>query len=134
MTRKGKHLDVIVIVTNGHDLLPRNTPILSPTFHRVSFRTPLVEHVDNGKVSQRISRRFALSPSTLPTFVRLAGTLTGARLYVRSGSHQLAGSSSPGPSRIPSSGTITYGRARYRVISFMAPTSVGPVRVYVLVR
>jgi hypothetical protein len=60
-------------------------------------------------------------------------TLTHTLVYVRAGSRTLAGSSRPGPSRLPSSGPLRYAGVDYEVSSFDAPTSVGQVRVHVLV-
>ena len=56
---------------------------------------------------------------------------------VRSGlltPHQLAGASSPGPSRLRAAGTVTYRGVNYGVASFGASTTAGPVRVYALIR
>jgi hypothetical protein len=87
-----------------------------------------------GLIAHRISRRFALSPSDFGSYIKLTRSLTGALVYIRFGSHQLAGSTTPGPSHLPASGTVRYHGASYGVSSFMAPTSVGQVRVYSLVR
>jgi hypothetical protein len=87
-----------------------------------------------GIVAQRISRRFPhLSPASLSPYTRLTHTLTGGLVYARSGSHQLAGSTSPGPSRLPDRGSVRYRGRTYGVSSFSTHTSVGPVRVYLLV-
>ncbi len=87
-----------------------------------------------GRVARRISRRFSLSPANLPVYVKLAASLTGGLLYVRSGSRQLAGSTRPGPPRLPDSGSVSYRGASYTVYSFLAPSTVGRVRVYQLSR
>lgn len=87
-----------------------------------------------GHAAQLISRRFKLAPSTFSTFVQFARTLTGGLLYVRAGSRQLAGSTRPGPRRLPASGAVSYRGRRYQVSSFSAPSAVGTVRVYQLVR
>ena len=86
-----------------------------------------------GLAAQRIAGQFPLSPGDLSTYVRLAQTDTGALLYVRSSTAQLAGSTPRGPARLPSSGSIGYQGRSYEVYSFPAPSSVGPVRVYALV-
>lgn len=86
-----------------------------------------------GRVAQRISRRFALAPSNLSAYISVARTLTGGLIYVRSGSRQLAGSTRPGPPRLPSEGTVSYRGVSYEVFSFLASTSVGQVRIYQLV-
>jgi hypothetical protein len=86
------------------------------------------------RVAQRISRRFALSPASFAGYIKLTSTLTRALIYIRSGSHQLAGSTSPGPAHLPSGGSVTYHGLRYGVTSFGAPTAAGPVRIYALIR
>jgi hypothetical protein len=87
-----------------------------------------------GLVDQRISRRFTLAPSNFDGYMKLTRTLTGALTYIRSGSHQLAGSTSPGPRHLPLSGSVTYHGALDGVSSFTAPTSAGQVRIYSLIR
>jgi hypothetical protein len=93
-----------------------------------------VKTAEMGHIAQRISRRFALTPSSFPSYIKLTRTLTDALIYIRSGSRQLAGSTQPGPPHLPASGTVSYRGVDYGVSSFQAPTSVGRVRVYVLVR
>jgi hypothetical protein len=87
-----------------------------------------------GDVARRISRRFSLSPSNFSSFIKATRPLTGGLIYIRSGSRQLAGSPLPGPGRLPDGGTVSYRRSTYGVFSFTAPTEVGPVRIYQLVR
>jgi hypothetical protein len=87
-----------------------------------------------GRVAERISRRFALSPSSFATYIKLTRTLTDALIYIRSGSAQLAGSTRPGPPRLPASGTVRYRGVTYGVSSFSTPTAAGPVRIFALVR
>jgi hypothetical protein len=55
-------------------------------------------------------------------------------IYIRSGSHQLAGSSQPGPAKLPSRGTVSYRGSSYGVSSFTAASEAGQVRIYQLVR
>jgi hypothetical protein len=91
-----------------------------------------IKSAELGVVAQRISRRFTLSPSDFSTYVGLVHILTGGLTYIRSSSHQLAGSTRPGPSRLPSAGTVRYHGTTYQVASFQAPSSVGMVTVYEL--
>ena len=86
-----------------------------------------------GRVAQRISRRFALAPGNFAAYIKVTRTLTGGLIYIRSGSRQLAGSTQPGPPRLPSEGSLTYRGVSYEVSSFLARTSVGQVRIYQLV-
>jgi hypothetical protein len=84
-------------------------------------------------VARHISRRFTLSPASFSPYIKLVRTLTNGLVYIRSGSRQLAGSTHPGPRRLPHSGALRYRGRDYEVASFSAPTSVGQARVYVLV-
>jgi hypothetical protein len=86
-----------------------------------------------GRAAELISRRFKLSPASFSTYIGLVHTLTGGLLYVRSGAHRLAGSTRPGPSRLPRTGTVSYRGRSYAVSSFDAPSSLGTVRIYQLV-
>jgi hypothetical protein len=81
-------------------------------------------------IAQRISRRFTLSLTSFAPYIHLTQTLTHTLIYVRKGSQKLAGG---GPSKLPSSGPLSYHGSKYEVASFSAPTSAGQVRVYVLV-
>jgi hypothetical protein len=87
-----------------------------------------------GNVARRISRRFRLSPSNFASYISATGPLTGGLIYIRSGSRQLAGSTHPGPRRLPDRGAVDYRGRSYGVFSFTTHTQVGPVRIYELVR
>ncbi len=86
------------------------------------------------RVAQRISRRFSLTPSVFGPFVRLAHAVTEEYVYVRAGSRTLAGSTRSTPRKLPTSGPLRWHGVDYVVSSFAAPSSVGTVHVYVLVR
>lgn len=86
-----------------------------------------------GRVAQRVSSRFSLSPASFSTYIKLAASLTGGLLYIRAGSRQLAGSTRPGPARLPGTGPVKYRGRTYTVYSFQAPSSAGSVRVYQLI-
>jgi len=92
-----------------------------------------IKTAELGLIAQRISRRFALSPASFSPYIKLVRTLTNGLVYIRSGSHTLAGSTHPGPVRLPSSGALRYHGRNYEVSSFTARASVGQVRVYVLI-
>ncbi len=83
-------------------------------------------------VAQRIAGQLSLSPGNFQTYVDLVRTDTNGLLYVRAGSRQLAGSTSPGPAKLPLHGTVRYHGGEYEVFSFQAPSSVGKVRIYAL--
>ena len=87
-----------------------------------------------GLVAQRISRRFTLSPSAFPAYIRLVRTLTHALVYVRSGSRTLAGSTRDDARQAARLGARALPRRRLRG----RPRSrrrrrAGSVRVHVLV-
>ncbi len=92
-----------------------------------------IKTAELGLITQRISRRFTLSASAFAPFIKLTHTLTHALVYVRQGSRTVAGNPAPGPSKLPSSGTLRFHGIDYEVSSFSAPASGGSVRVYVLV-
>jgi hypothetical protein len=87
-----------------------------------------------GRVAERISRRFRLEPSNFGSYIKATGPLTGGLIYIRSGSHQLAGSSQPGPAHLPNDGSVRYRGSSYGVSSFTAPSRAGQVRIYQLIR
>jgi hypothetical protein len=104
-------------------LLPIARSLASKTCERIKAE-------EMGSIAQLISRRFTLSSSSFAPFVHLTQTLTHTLVYVRKGSQKLSGG---GPSRLPSSGALSYHGTKYEVSSFAAPTSAGQARVYVLV-
>jgi hypothetical protein len=86
-----------------------------------------------GLVAQRISRRFKLSQAAFAGYITLVQTMTHGLVYVRSGSHTLAGSTHAAPSKLPASGALRWHGVDYEVSSFRAPSSAGSVSVYLLV-
>jgi hypothetical protein len=86
-----------------------------------------------GLVAQLISRRFTLSQSAYPGYVKLVHTMTHGLVYVRSGSRTLAGSSRDTPAKLPDSGAVRFHGVDYEATSFTAPASGGSVRVHVLI-
>ena len=92
-----------------------------------------IKTAELGHIAQRISRRFSLSSASFSPYIKLTRTLTDALTYIRSGSRQLAGSTRPGPPRLPSHGAVKYRGVSYGVSSFAAPTAAGQLRIYLLV-
>lgn len=89
--------------------------------------------IELGNVARRISRRFALSPANFSSYIKATAPLTGGLIYVRSGTRELAGSTHPGPARLPRGGAVTFHGRTYGVFSFTTRTDVGQVRIYQLV-
>lgn len=114
---------------------PLRISLLLPLAASLPKRTCVqIRTAELGLVAQRIARRYSLSPSNFASYLKLTTGLTGALIYIRSGSHQLAGSTHPGPAHLPTSGSLTYRGVRYGVASFGTGTSEGFARVYMLVR
>jgi hypothetical protein len=114
---------------------PLRISLLLPRAASLSKRTcAQIRTAEFGLVAQRIARRYSLSPSNFASYMKLTTGLTGALIYIRSGSHQLAGSTHPGPAHLPTSGSVTYRGVRYGVASFGTGTAAGFARVYMLVR
>ena len=113
---------------------PLRISLLVPAGNSLSAKTCAeIESAELGRAAQLVSRRFTLAPATFDTYIKLVRTLTGGLLYIRSGSRQLAGSTAPGPRSLPDSGSVRYRKAVYEVYSFVAPSSVGSVRIYQLI-
>ena len=51
---KGQHLYVVVIVTDGHDLLARDASMTSPALERMTLRAVAIQDVHDREVTQRI--------------------------------------------------------------------------------
>ena len=108
--------------------------LLLPLAHSLANKSCIeIKTAEMGVVAQHISRRFQLSPSAFAPYIKLVHTMTHALVYVRKGSHDLAGSTHSSPAKLPSSGALTVHGVDYDVASFSAPTSAGQARVYVLV-
>jgi hypothetical protein len=84
------------------------------------------------RIARRIWRRYSVVLAPPAAYVSAIQSLTGALSYVRLASQQIAGSTQPGPPRLPDQGTVEYGGATYAVSSFLADTTAGQVRVYQL--
>ncbi len=85
------------------------------------------------RIAQLVWHRYSLASAPSSAYVNQVRSLTGGLSYVRSTTKQLAGSTRPGPTRLPNQGTVKYRGATWQVSSFSSHTPGGPVRVYVLV-
>jgi hypothetical protein len=77
--------------------------------------------------------RFQLVKAPVSAYVLSAGGLLDSPIYVRSGSRQLAGTTSPGPAHLPARGQLRYRGRTYQVRSFASSVGSIPVRVYALI-
>jgi hypothetical protein len=84
-------------------------------------------------IAQLVWHRYSLVSAPSSAYVNQVRSLTGGLSYVRSTTQQLAGSTRPGPTRLPNQGTVRYRGATWQVSSFSSHAPAGPVRVYVLV-
>lgn len=108
--------------------------LLRPQAHASSRSCAAVKLSEIGRIGRAIWRRFMLDGSPITGFVDFARAHTGALTYVRAGAKQIAGSTEPGPRRLPVSGPLKYRGVTYGVTSFASRSpSAGAVRVYQLV-
>ncbi len=83
-------------------------------------------------IAQLVWHRYSLVSAPSSAYVNQVRSLTGGLSYVRSTTQQLAGSTRPGPGRLPDQGTVKYRGVTWQVSSFASHSLAGPVRVYVL--
>lgn len=84
------------------------------------------------RIVHRIWARFVLNSAPTTGFVSFSHGHTGALVFVRGPEGQVAGTSSPGPAKLPRSGSVEYAGTKYLVRSFAA-TPGSPLRIYTLV-
>ncbi len=114
---------------------PLRISLLLPLANALATRScAQIKSAELGRAAMLISRRFALTPANFPVYIKLVRTLTDGLLYIRAGTRELAGSTRPAPASLPASGSVDFAGKSYEVSSFLAPSSVGQVRVHVLVR
>lgn len=82
-----------------------------------------------GRIAERFARLAVSLPQHYPGFARTVHTYTGADVFVRQGSMQLASSGGTGPETLPTAGPVSYLGTTWLVFSF---EPVRSTRVYVL--
>jgi hypothetical protein len=130
----GAGYQVFSIAAQAYPSGPLRISILVPDSTSEGAACSAVRIAELDRISQRIWRRFMLVGAPVSAFVSTMGSLLGALSYVRAGSHQLAGTTQPGPSRLPAQGSVRYRGGSYQVFSFAASAQGTSVRVYQLVR
>lgn len=130
----GASYQVFSFAAQAYPSGPLKISILVPSSASANASCTTVRIAELDRISQRIWRRFMLVGAPVSAYVSTIGSLVGALSYVRAGSHQLSGSTRPGPPRLPAQGTIRYHGVTYQVFSFAAGAKGTPVRVYQLVR
>jgi hypothetical protein len=135
VTYRGVNYEAISFPARSFPDGPLRISLLLPVSGSLVSRSCVqIRSAELGRVAQLISRRFKLSPASFPAYMKLVRTLTDGLLYIRAGSHELAGSTRPGPAHLPNSGPVTFGGKSYEVSSFAAPSSIGQVRIHLLTR
>jgi len=107
--------------------------LLHPLVPPSTLSCGAVELAEIGRIGRAIWHRFMVDEAPISGFVTFTQRITGALTYVQSGAGEVAGSTQPGPSVIPTSGTVHFEGISYEVTSFAAASPTGPVRVYQLV-
>jgi hypothetical protein len=82
-----------------------------------------------GRIAERFARLAVSLPQHYPGFARTVTLYTGADVFVRDATTQLASTGGPGPATIPSAGTVRYLGRSWLVFSFDPRPET---RVYVL--
>jgi hypothetical protein len=131
---RGASYQAVSFAAHAYPSGPLTVTILVPPPASVSVSCTTIHLDELNRISQRIWHRFMQVGGPVSGFVSTTGSLVGALAYVRAGSHQLAGSTRPGPPRLPTMGAVSYRGASYRVFSFAASAAGAQVRVYELVR
>jgi hypothetical protein len=131
---RGASYQVVSFAAQAYPSGPLRISILVPNSASSSASCTTVRLAELDRISQRIWRRFMLVGAPVSAFVSTMGSLVGALSYVRSGAHQLSGSTDPGPASLPAQGTVRYRGTNYLVFSFAASARGAPVRAYQLVR
>jgi hypothetical protein len=131
---RGSAYEVFSFAAEAYPSGPLKVSMLVPRPASSAAGCTTIKVAELNRIAQRIWRRFQLVGAPVSGFVSTMGSLLGALSYVRSGSHQLSGSTSPGPARLPAQGTVSYHGVGYLVFSFSASTASGTVRAYQLVR
>jgi len=93
----------------------------------------IVRAAEIERIAHTAWERFRLVKAPVSSYVLSVGGLLGSPIYVRSGSRQLAGTTSPGPAHLPARGVIEYHGRTYLVRSFTSSVGPAAVRVYQLV-
>ena len=131
---RGAAYEVFSFAAQAYPSGPLKISMLVPRPPSSGVGCTTIRILELDRIARLIWRRFQLVGAPVSGFVSSLMTILGALSYVRSGSHQLSGSTAPGPARLPVQGTVSYHGVSYLVFSFTASTSSGPVRAYQLVR
>jgi hypothetical protein len=129
----GASYEAVSFAAHAYPSGPLTLTMLVPAPGSSSSSCATIHLAELNRISQRIWNRFMQVGGPVSGFVSTTGSLVGALTFVRAASHQLAGSTRPGPPRLPAAGSVSYRGVIYRVFSFAASAGGTPVRVYGLV-
>ena len=107
--------------------------LLVPVPSGQSESCPAVQAGELVQIAETTWTRFTTIGASVSSYVLNLRGLLDVLGYVREGSVQLAGSTTPGPRVLPVRGHIRYRGVHYRVRSFAAAVARTPVRVYMLI-
>jgi hypothetical protein len=129
----GRSYQTVSIVATAFPAGPLTITVLVPVAHASSASCAAVRAAELGRIAYMVWNRVDVVGAPVTAYPILVRGLTGGLVYVRAGTRQLAGSTSPGPRRIPDAGRLAYRGASYLVTSFAGRTGGHAVRVYELV-
>ncbi len=107
--------------------------LLDPAHPAAQASCKAIHVAELARIGQRVFSRFQAVGAPPSAYVTELRGLTGALAYVRAGARQLAGATSPGPGRLPTTGTVRYRGRTYAVSSFATQLAGAPARVYELI-
>ena len=136
LTFRGRLYETFAFAARAFPSGPLEISLLVGVASSLAQRTCAEIRTDElGDVARRVSRRFSLAPSNLDAYVHATAPLTGGLIYVRDRSgRRLAGSTQAEPPHLPLRGAVSYRGRAYSVFSFTAPSSVGALRIFQLIR
>ena len=102
----------------------------APRRAQAALPCPTVRVGEFARVAATLARLASMLSQHYVGYAATVQQYTGALVFVRDGSTQLASSGGDGPATLPQSGTVSYLGASWLVASFVA---LPPARIYVLV-
>ena len=92
-----------------------------------------VRATESARIAARISRRFALAPANLQTYVRLVHQLTLAKVFLRVAGRTYTAGARSMPRHLPVSGAVSYGGLLHHLATLRLATSAGSATEWLLV-
>jgi len=129
----GRSYQTVSIAARAFPAGPLTITVLVPVAGASSASCAAVRAAEMGRIAHTVWNRVDVIGVPITAYPPIVHGLTGALVYVRAGTRQLAGTTSPGPRRIPDSGRLAYRGVTYLVSSFAGRTGGHAVRVYELV-